>query len=113
MLTSFGDRRDRSQFAAVRRSRFRHHHRSARRASGLCRADHLHRPRRDPGGYREFQTGDERGGDRGRFHERGRPLQRIAHRHQYYKTEEELLFACADAMREEYKAILDAGLGFW
>src|SRR6202023_2863095 len=27
----------------------------------------------------------------------------------YYKTEEELLYACADAMREEYKAILDAG----
>src|SRR5439155_6775931 len=28
----------------------------------------------------------------------------------YYKTEEELVFACAEAMREEYKAILDAGL---
>src|SRR5881409_2475871 len=33
---------------------------------------------------------------------------RIANRH--YKTEEEFLFACADAMREEYKAIVDAGL---
>ena len=33
---------------------------------------------------------------------------RIANRH--YKTEEELLFACADAMREEYRAIVDAGL---
>lgn len=29
---------------------------------------------------------------------------------EYYKTEEEFLFACADAMREEYKAIIDAGL---
>ena len=28
----------------------------------------------------------------------------------YYKSEEELLYACADAMREEYKAILNAGL---
>ncbi len=28
----------------------------------------------------------------------------------YYQTEEEFLFACADAMREEYKAIVDAGL---
>jgi 5-methyltetrahydropteroyltriglutamate--homocysteine methyltransferase len=28
----------------------------------------------------------------------------------HYKTEEELLYACAEAMREEYKAILDAGL---
>jgi 5-methyltetrahydropteroyltriglutamate--homocysteine methyltransferase len=29
---------------------------------------------------------------------------------EYYKTETEFLFACADAMREEYKAIVDAGL---
>ncbi|HVV92100.1 MAG TPA: cobalamin-independent methionine synthase II family protein [Hyphomicrobiales bacterium] len=28
----------------------------------------------------------------------------------HYKSEEELLYACADAMREEYKAIIDAGL---
>jgi 5-methyltetrahydropteroyltriglutamate--homocysteine methyltransferase len=28
----------------------------------------------------------------------------------YYKTEDEFLFACADAMREEYSAIVDAGL---
>jgi 5-methyltetrahydropteroyltriglutamate--homocysteine methyltransferase len=28
----------------------------------------------------------------------------------YYKTDEEFLYACADAMREEYKAIVDAGL---
>jgi 5-methyltetrahydropteroyltriglutamate--homocysteine methyltransferase len=29
---------------------------------------------------------------------------------EYYETDEELLYACADAMREEYKAIIDAGL---
>jgi 5-methyltetrahydropteroyltriglutamate--homocysteine methyltransferase len=28
----------------------------------------------------------------------------------YYQTEEAFLFACADAMREEYQAIIDAGL---
>jgi len=28
----------------------------------------------------------------------------------YYKTDEEFLHACADAMREEYKAIVDAGI---
>jgi 5-methyltetrahydropteroyltriglutamate--homocysteine methyltransferase len=28
----------------------------------------------------------------------------------YYKTEDEFLLACADAMREEYQAIIDAGL---
>ena len=29
---------------------------------------------------------------------------------EYYKTEEELIYACADAMREEYRAIIEAGL---
>jgi 5-methyltetrahydropteroyltriglutamate--homocysteine methyltransferase len=29
---------------------------------------------------------------------------------EFYKTDEEFLFACADAMREEYQAIIDAGL---
>ena len=29
---------------------------------------------------------------------------------EHYQTEEELIFACAEAMREEYRAILDAGL---
>src|SRR5580693_2073811 len=29
---------------------------------------------------------------------------------EFYATEEELLYACADAMREEYQAIIDAGL---
>lgn len=28
----------------------------------------------------------------------------------YYKTDEEFIYACADALREEYKAIVDAGL---
>jgi 5-methyltetrahydropteroyltriglutamate--homocysteine methyltransferase len=30
-------------------------------------------------------------------------------RNEYYKSDEELLFAIADAMKEEYKAIIDAG----
>ena len=30
-------------------------------------------------------------------------------RNQYYKSDEEFMFACADALREEYKAIVDAG----
>ncbi|WP_061711774.1 cobalamin-independent methionine synthase II family protein [Kocuria palustris] len=29
---------------------------------------------------------------------------------EYYATDEELVYACADAMREEYQAIVDAGL---
>jgi 5-methyltetrahydropteroyltriglutamate--homocysteine methyltransferase len=31
-------------------------------------------------------------------------------RNEYYKSDEELVYAIADAMREEYKAIIDAGL---
>jgi 5-methyltetrahydropteroyltriglutamate--homocysteine methyltransferase len=31
------------------------------------------------------------------------------HKNRYYKTQEEYLYAVADAMREEYKAIVDAG----
>ena len=27
----------------------------------------------------------------------------------YYRTDEEFMFACADALRDEYKAIVDAG----
>ncbi len=30
---------------------------------------------------------------------------------EYYETDEELIYACADALREEYTAIIDAGLG--
>ena len=29
---------------------------------------------------------------------------------EYYENDEELIYACADAMREEYQAIIDAGL---
>jgi 5-methyltetrahydropteroyltriglutamate--homocysteine methyltransferase len=29
---------------------------------------------------------------------------------EYYETDDEMLYACADVMREEYKAIIDAGL---
>ena len=31
-------------------------------------------------------------------------------KNEYYATDEELVYACADVMREEYKAIVDAGL---
>ncbi len=31
-------------------------------------------------------------------------------RNTYYKSDEEFLFACAEAMREEYRAIVDAGI---
>jgi 5-methyltetrahydropteroyltriglutamate--homocysteine methyltransferase len=33
-----------------------------------------------------------------------------AHKNEYYKSDEEFLFGLADALREEYKAVIDAGL---
>ena len=33
-----------------------------------------------------------------------------SHKNEYYKTDEEFLFALADALHEEYKAVVDAGL---
>ncbi len=33
-----------------------------------------------------------------------------SHKNEFYKSEEEFFFALADALREEYKAIIDAGL---
>ena len=37
------------------------------------------------------------------------PTSRHWHKNEYYKTDEEYLFAIADAMHEEYQAIVDAG----
>ena len=34
----------------------------------------------------------------------------VDYENEYYKTEEEFLFAVADALHEDYKAIVDAGL---
>lgn len=110
VLTSFGDRRDRSQFAAA----------YADPDSGITTGP------RPPGpvcvepivytGHDAIQA------DIARFKQAMQATgleegfmsavalgsaSRIAN--EYHKTEEELLFACADAMREAYKAIVDAG----
>ena len=50
VLTSFGDRRDRTQFAtAYADPEVRHYHWAAAAGAGLRRADHLYRPRRNQG----------------------------------------------------------------
>ena len=79
-------------------------------APGLHRADQICRPRHDRGRHREPEKGH--GGcrrsrkascarsDRELRSRRGPPPQ----------NEEEFVFAAADAMREEYKAIVDAGI---
>ena len=113
-LTSFSDRRDRARFAAayadpdsgVSTNRARPRMRLpvckgplTYTGGDAIRADiaHMNAALRAAGVDEGFMTSIAPGS-----------ASRIGNEH--YKTEEELIFACADAMREEYRAILDAGL---
>ena len=63
------------------------------------------------GRHRQLQGGARAQPGRRRLHDRGRARQRLrGFGNTYYKSDEEFLYACAEAMREEYKAIVDAGL---
>ena len=114
-LTSFSDRRDRERFAAAYADP--HSGVSTNPGGGpgmrlpICvgpltytggdavRADiaHLTAALRAAGVEEGFMTSIAPGS-----------ASRIGNR--YYKTEEELIYACAEAMREEYRAIVEAGL---
>ena len=112
VLTSFADRRDRTRFAAA----------YADPDSGITTGP---RPPNHPVCVAPLTyTGQEAiAADIGRFKaglaaaavEEGfmtaiAPASASRIGNTYYKTEEEFLYACADAMRAEYQAILDAGL---
>lgn len=111
VLTSFGDRRDRTQFAAAYNDPDSGITTGPRPPSPIC-VDKLTYVGHDAiqadiarckaaltaqGIEEGFMTAIAPGS-----------ASRIPNR--YYKSDEEFLFACADAMREEYKAIIDAGL---
>ena len=111
MLTSFGDRRDRSHFHAAYNDPESGITTGLRPPSPVCvdklsyighdaiRADIARcKAALAAAGVEEgFMTAIAPGS-----------ASRIPNR--YYKTDDEFLFACAEAMREEYKAIIDAGL---
>jgi 5-methyltetrahydropteroyltriglutamate--homocysteine methyltransferase len=111
VLTSFGDRRDRSRFATAYADPESGITTGPRPPAPVCvgpityigheaiKADivNFKRAMRAAGVDEGFMSSVAPGS-----------ASRIANTH--YKTEEELLYACADAMREEYKAIVDAGL---
>ena len=111
VLTSFGDRRDRRQFAEAYADPESGITTGPRPPAPICVA---------PVTYighdaiqtdiANFKAAMQAAGVEEGFMSAVAPgsASRIAN--EYYKTEEELLYACADAMREEYKAILDAGL---
>ena len=115
-LTTFANRRDWQKFAefyqdpestgtlvgsAARR----------RAPSGLHRADQIYRSRRDrrPTSTNLKKAMAAAGTDEGFMCSIG-PGSFARGEDLHYKTEEEFVFAAADAMREEYKAIVDAGL---
>ena len=111
VLTSFGDRRDRTQFAAAYNDPDSGITTGPRPPSPVCvaplRYDGTEQIRND---IANFQAALKAAGVTEGFMTAVAPAScaRIGNRH--YKTDEEFLYACADAMREEYKAIVDAGV---
>src|SRR5215469_16074381 len=111
VLTSFGDRRDRSNFAAAYSDPESGITTGPRPPSPVC-VDKLTYIGHDAirADIARFKTALAANGIEEGFMTAIAPgsASRIPNR--YYKSDEEFLFACAEAMREEYKAIIDAGL---
>ena len=111
VLTSFGDRRDRTQFATAYADPEFGITTGPRPPAPVCVAPITYTGhdaiKADIANFKEAMqaAGVEEG-----FMSSVAPGSASRIGNAYYKTEEELLYACADAMREEYKAIVDAGL---
>jgi 5-methyltetrahydropteroyltriglutamate--homocysteine methyltransferase len=111
VLTSFGDRRDRTLFAAAYNDPESGITTGPRPPSPICIA---------PLGYSgqdmvkadiaRFKSALAAAGIEEGFMTAVAPASCARIGNEYYKTDEEFLYACADAMREEYKAIVDAGI---
>ena len=111
VLTSFGDRRDRSRFAAAYADPEFGITTGPRAPAPVCVAPITYTGHDAiAADIANFKAAMQDAGIDEGFMSSVAPgsASRIANA--YYKTEEELLYACADAMREEYKAIVDAGL---
>lgn len=111
VLTSFGDRRDRTQFAAAYADPESGITTGPRPPAPVCVAPITYTGHDATAtDIANFKAAMQAAGIEEGFMSSVAPgsASRIANA--YYKTEEELLYACADAMREEYKAIVDAGL---
>jgi 5-methyltetrahydropteroyltriglutamate--homocysteine methyltransferase len=111
VLTSFGDRRDRTQFAAAYADPESGITTGPRPPAPICIAPITYTGHaainNDIANFKEAMQaiGVEEG-----FMSSVAPGSASRIGNAYYRTEEELIYACADAMREEYKAIIEAGL---
>ena len=111
VLTSFGDRRDRSRFAAAYADPETGITTGPRPPAPVCVGPITYTGHDAIAtDIANFKAAMQAAGVEEGFMSSVAPgsASRIANA--YYKTEEELLYACADAMREEYRAIVDAGL---
>jgi 5-methyltetrahydropteroyltriglutamate--homocysteine methyltransferase len=111
VLTSFGDRRDRTRFTAAYGDPDSGITTGPRPPAPICIAP-IHYAGHDAikADIANFKAALTAAGVEEGFMTAVAPASASRIGNSYYKTEEELLYACADAMREEYKAILDAGL---
>jgi 5-methyltetrahydropteroyltriglutamate--homocysteine methyltransferase len=111
VLTSFGDRRDRRQFAAAYADPESGITTGPRAPAPVCVAPITYTGQQAiAADIANFKAAMQAAGVAEGFMSSVAPgsASRIANA--YYKTDEELLYACADAMREEYQAIVEAGL---
>jgi 5-methyltetrahydropteroyltriglutamate--homocysteine methyltransferase len=111
VLTSFGDRRDRTRFAAAYGDPDSGITTGPRPPAPICIAPiHYAGHEAIEADIANFKAALQAAGVEEGFMTAVAPASASRIGNAYYKTEEELLYACADAMREEYQAILDAGL---
>jgi 5-methyltetrahydropteroyltriglutamate--homocysteine methyltransferase len=111
VLTSFGDRRDRTEFAAAYADPESGITTGPRAPAPVCVAPITYTGHDAiKADIANFKAAMQAAGVEEGFMSSVAPGSASRIGNAYYKTEEELLYACADAMREEYKAIVDAGL---
>ena len=111
VLTSFGYRRDRTRFAAAYGDPDSGITTGPRPPAPICIAPiHYAGHEAIEADIANFKAALQAAGVEEGFMTAVAPASASRIGNAYYKTEEELLYACADAMREEYQAILDAGL---
>jgi 5-methyltetrahydropteroyltriglutamate--homocysteine methyltransferase len=111
VLTSFGDRRDRTRFAAAYNDPESGITTGPRPPAPICVAPITYTGHDAiAADIANFKAALAAAGIAEGFMSAVAPGSAARIGNAYYQTDEELLWACAEAMREEYKAILDAGL---
>jgi 5-methyltetrahydropteroyltriglutamate--homocysteine methyltransferase len=111
VLTSFGDRRDRTRFAAAYNDPKSGITTGPRPPAPICVAPITYTGHDAiAADIANFKAALAAAGIAEGFMSAVAPGSAARIGNSYYKTDEELLWACAEAMREEYKTILDAGL---